>query len=1092
MCIMKSRFSIALLLFVALCTLAMGQNTSIIIKGNVKARSNGETLVGVSITEVDATNRVQSGTVTDEDGNYLLKIKSPNNKLAFNYMGFKKQTLAIGNNRTINVSLEDATVELGTVTIQGEKKFGSGDFQIPEREISQAVQTLNMGDLEGIQVGSIDEALQGRIAGLDIVSNSGNPGSGSSMRIRGTSSINSNAEPLLVMNGIAYSVDSDPNFDFVNSNQEQWASMLSINPDDILEITVLKDAASTAIWGTRGANGVISIVTKKGAIGPTRIQYTYRLSGTKQPKGVNMLNGDDYTMMMKQALFNAEQDEAASDVPELSYDPSFSEYEEFNNNTDWVKEVSQIGVIHDHNLSISGGGERAQFRISAGFLDNTGTIIGTGMNRVTTRTSMDYTVSDRLRFSSEFSFTYTKRENASGSILDLAYRKMPNVSIYEQDANGNDTEKYYTISRTSELDAAQRDLQNPVALAKLGKSDETSYSIIPVLRLTYDLSDPDVNYLRYQATFQFNVNNSKRASFTPWEVSNVAWDNSSVNAASNSASQSSGIDVDNSLTWQPRFTDRDHNLVVSLNQQMRTSNSGSQNVDSYGISSRTSHDATQEAYLSSIGSGRSSSRGVGLSGRFNYSYKRKYVLSGTLRRDGSNKFGEDKRWGYFPGLSAKWIISDEPFMDFTKSIISEFSVRPSWGLTGREPGGSYLHFSRYTAYDKYIDMQAIRPISLRLSNLQWETTSQFNYGADLRLFDRKLNIEWNAYFKRTTDMLFSGFALPQSSGFESISNVNAGTMDNEGYEVNFNTSRLVKFGKFTADFSMNFANNFNKIIEIDETILKSYNKDYDFKNKTYMTRLETGHSYGSIYGFLDRGVYKYDKYIPDEQEDAPVARDVNGNVIVDEYGIGLPMTFAYGTTSQYEFRGGDAKYEDINHDGTIDELDIVYLGNSNPLFSGGFGTSLRYKDLSCNMFFNYRVGNKVVNMARMNAESMYGYDNQSIAVNWRWRKDGDVTPIPRALKQAGFNSLGSSRYVEDASFLRFRNIQINYAVPAAKLKPYKIDRLSVYLTVNNIAVFSKYTGVDPEVGTGNMGNVASDNSKTPRSKDLTFGLTVGL
>jgi TonB-linked SusC/RagA family outer membrane protein len=1090
---MKSKFSIALLLFVALCTFAMGQATSsIIVKGSVKAKLNGETLIGVQVSEIDATNRVQNGTVTNEDGEYVIKIKSPNNKLTFNLLGYKKQSLAIGNARTINVTMEDAAIEMGEVTVRGVKTFGDGGFNIPKREISIAAQTLDFGDIEGLQVGSIDEALQGRIAGLDIVSNGGYPGSGSTMRIRGTSSITGSSEPLLVMNGIPYTVDKDPNFDFVNSNQEQWANMLSINPDDILEITVLKDAASTAIWGTRGANGVISIVTKKGAIGPTKVQYTYRLSGTKQPKGLNILNGDDYTMMMKQALFNAEQNETAANVPELSYNPSFSEYEEFNNNTDWIKAVSRIGVIHDHNLSISGGGERAQFRISTGFLDNKGTIIGTGMNRVTTRTSMDYTVSDRLRFSSEFSFSYSKTDNANGSILDIAYRKMPNASIYEQDANGNDTEKFYVIKRSSTLDAAQRDLQNPVALAMLGKSDNTSYSIQPTLRLTYDLMDPDVNYLRYTASFNFNVSNSKSASFTPWEVSNVAWDNSSVNAASNSSSQSAGINVDNSLSWQPRFSTRDHNLVVSVNNQIRTSSSGSQNVSSYGISSRTSHDATQEAYLSSIGSGRSSSRGISLSGRFNYSYKGKYVLSGTLNRSGSNKFGEGKRYGYFPGLSAKWIISDEPFMDFSKGIISEFSIRPSWGLSGREPSGSYLHFSRYTAYDKYIDMQAIRPVSLRLSNLQWETTSQFNYGADLRLFDNRLNIEYNGYYKRTSNMLFSNFALPQTSGFASISNINAGTMDNEGYEVNFNASRLIKYGKFTADFNMNFSNGFNKIVEIDETILKSYNKDYDFKNKTYMTRLEVGHSYGSIYGFRYLGVYKYDKYIPGEQEDAPVARDVNGRVIVDEMGNGLPMTFAYGTTSQYQFRGGDAMYADINKDGTIDELDIIYLGNSNPLVTGGFGTTLRYKDLSCNMFFNYRIGNKVVNMARMNAESMYGYDNQSIAVNWRWRKDGDETIMPRALKQAGFNSLGSDRYVEDASFLRFKYIQLNYAVPSAKLRPYKIDRLSLYLNVNNIAVFSSYTGVDPEVGTGGMGNVASDNSKTPRTRDLTFGLTVGL
>ncbi len=1088
---MKSRFNIALLLFVALCSLAMGQTTSIIVKGNVKAKSNGETLVGVSVAEVDATNRAQSGAVTNDNGDYVIKIKSPNNKLTFSYLGYKKQTIAIGNARTINVSLEDAAVELGPATVLGTKTFGDAGFNIPQREISTAVQTISAKDFEGLQVGSIDEALQGRIAGLDIVSNSGDPGSGSTMRIRGTSSINANAEPLLVMNDVPYSIDRDPNFDYVNSNQEQWASMLSINPDDILEITVLKDAASTAVYGTKGSNGVIMIRTKKGAIGPTKIQYTYRLSRTVQPKGLKILNGDDYTMMMKQALFNAKQDESASDIPELSYNPSFSEYENFNNNTDWIKEVSQVGMIHDHNLTISGGGDRAQFRISGGFLNNNGTIIGTSSNRISARANLDYTVSDRLRFSGEFAFTYSKSDGANGGILDLAYRKMPNVSVYEQDIYGNNTDKFYTIPRTSTLDAAQRDMQNPVAKATLSKSNNMNYRINPILRLNYDLMDPDVNYLRYTAYFSFDVSDSKNSSFTPWEVSNSAWNSSSVNAASNGASQSSNINVDNSLNWRSNFENKDHSLTVSLTQQIGTSNNTSQSVSSYGIPSQTSYDATQEAYLSGMSTNRSSSRRLSFMGRAHYSYKGKYILEGTLRRDGSTKFGDDKRWGNFPGVSAKWIVSDESFMDFAEGIISEFSVRNSWGLTGNEPSGMYLHFSRYTQYDKYIDMQAIRPVSLRLSNLKWETSSQYNYGADMRMFNNKLNIEFNGYFKRTFDMLFSGLALPQSSGFASISNANAGTMDNEGYELNFNANRILQFGKFTADFQMNFANNINRIVELDESILKNNNKEFNYTNKTYLSRIEVGHSYGSIYGFKYKGVYTYDKYIRDEQESAPVARDEQGRVIVDEYGEPLPMTFAFGKTNQYTFRGGDAKYEDINYDGTIDELDIVYLGNCNPLFNGGFGTTLRYKDLGIVMFFNYRVGNKVVNMARMNAESMYGYDNQSIAVNWRWRKDGDLTEIPRALKQAGYNILGSDRYVEDASFLRFKYLQFNYAVPSAKLKPYKIDRLTLYLNFNNIAVFSKYTGVEPEIGIGGFG-VAQDNSKTPRTKDFTLGLTIGL
>jgi len=1089
---MKSKFSIALLLFIALSSLTLGQNNVIQIQGNVTAKSNGETMIGVGVTEVDANNRNQSGTVTDANGHYVLKIKNRNNKLEFRYLGYAKQSRAIGNADEINIVMAESQTDLKVVEVVAKKTYGEGAFVIPQREISTAVQTINAKDFEGLQVGSIDEALQGRVAGLDIVSNSGDPGSGSTMRIRGTASINANAEPLLVLNGVPYSAEVDESFDYVNSNQEQWASMLSINPDDILEITVLKDAASTAIWGSKGANGVISITTKKGAIGPTKVQYTYRLTRAVQPKGLNMLNGDDYTMMMKQALFNSKQDEEASNVPELSYQPSFSEYENFNNNTDWVKEVSQTGFTHDHSLTVFGGGDKAQFRVSGGYMNQTGTVIGTGLDRFTTRSTLDYSVSDRLRFGAEFSFSYSNSHSPNGGILGIAYKKMPNVGVYAQDVNGNSTGQYYTISKTSTLNEAQRDLENPVALANMASSDNISYRINPILRIRYDLLNPEVTYLRYDAYFAFDVTDNKSTSFKPWDATNSEWSSDQVNRSTNTISQNSNLQLDNSITWQPRFENRDNNANIMLSHQMRTGSNNSQNIISYGIPSQTSYVPTQEAYLEKIETGRSTYRSVGFLGRLHYSYKSKYVFSGTLRRDGSTKFGDKRKWGNFPGISGKWIISDESFMDFSKGIISEFALRPSWGLSGNEPSSNYLHFSRYISDGSYLDMQATKPQSLRLSDLKWETTSQFNYGADISLFNNKLSMQLNAYNKRTYDLLFGNLSIPSSSGFSTISYSNVGTMDNDGYELNFDAKRVLTSGKFFADFNINFSNNINTVVELDQSVLDTYNKEYDYTNKTYLTRLEVGHSYGSIYGFKNKGVYQYDKYIAGEQESAPVARDEQGRVLVDELGDALPMTFAYGTTSQYTFRGGDAMYEDLNHDGTIDELDIVYLGNSNPLFNGGFGSTLHYKDFACVMFFNYRVGNKIVNRARMEAESMYSYDNQSIAVNWRWRKDGDLTEIPRALYQSGYNFLGSDRYVEDGSFLRFKYLQFNYSVPPSKLKPYKLDRLTLYLNFNNLAVFSSYTGVEPEVSSIGLGGIATDNSKTPRSKDFTLGISVGL
>lgn len=1085
---MKSRFSIALLLFVAFSAMVMGQTGPIVIQGTVTARSNAETLIGVSVTEVDATNRVQSGTVTDANGHYVIPVKNVNNKLVFSYLGFAKQTRNIGTDRTINVTMSESQTALKEVAVVAKKTYSEGGFAIPQREVSTAIQTIDAKEFDGLQVGSIDEALQGRVAGLDIVANSGDPGSGSSMRIRGTSSINSNNEPLIVVNGVPWTAEVDANFDFANANQEQYANMLSINPDDILKIDVLKDAASTAVWGSRGANGVLQITTKKGATGPTRVNYTYRLTRAVQPKGLNMLNGDDYTMMMKQALFNSQQDENASDIDELNYDTSFSDYQNFNNNTDWVKEVSRTGYTHDHALTVSGGGERATFRVSGGYLDQEGTIIGTALKRLTTRSNLTYNISDRLRVEADFSFNFSDTDRSNGNILGTAYVKMPNVSVYKQDINGNNTGEFYIIPRSSRLDAAQRDMANPVALASLAWSKAYNYRISPTFRIQYDLMDE--NQLRYAAYFAFDANNGKNWAFMPWEASNADWNSSSVNNATGSDSQGTSFAIDNNLTWTPRFENKDHYFTLYGSFQMRSANSSSQGVTTYGIPSKNSTEPSQEAFLSNISTSRSGSRGMGLLGRFHYSYKSKYILTGNIRADGSTKFGPGNRWGTFPGIAAKWIISDEPFMDFSKGVISMLSIRPSWGLSGREPGDNYSHFSRYAPWGSYMDMAATIPLNVRLNALKWETTSQQNYGGEIFFFEDRLNFDFNYYHKRTYDLMWSGLPLPSTSGFGSLSSGNVGTMDNDGYEINLFTNNLIKVGGLGIDLNFNISNSFNTIIDLDDAILAEKNAEYNYTNGTYLTHFEEGHSYGSIYGFRYKGVYKFDEYIPGLQDDAPVAKDAQGRVLVDEYNKPLPMTFAYGTTSQYTFRGGDAIYEDINHDGSIDELDIVYLGNSNPLFNGGFGTTMRYKNFTCVMFFNFRLGNKVINAARMNAENMYGYDNQSVAVNWRWRKDGDETDIPRALYRYGYNWLGSDRFVEDGSFLRFKYLQLNYNVPSAKLKRYNLNRMSVYLNFNNLAVFTKYTGVDPEVGYGGMG-ISTDNNKTPRPKDVTLNLTLG-
>ncbi|KAA6301240.1 MAG: TonB-dependent receptor SusC [Candidatus Ordinivivax streblomastigis] len=1108
-------------------TIAFGQGESIIVTGNVYSELDGG-LTGVSVLEVDKTDRAVSAASTDFSGNFSLQIKNPNNKLRITYVGFKTVNLSIGNQRKFNVELiENAT--LTEVVVTARKIHNDGTFPIPEREISGAIQRINAKEFAGLSVASIDDALQGRIAGLDIVGGGGNLGAGSTLRIRGTSSINSNSEPLIVVNDVPFE-SNIASFDFANANQEQFANLLNLNPDDIEEISVMKDGASAAIWGSRGANGVISIRTKKGTKGPTRVQYTYRFSGKQQPKGLKMLNGDDYTMLMKQAYFNPRQNEAAANVQEFNYDPTFADYENFNNNTDWVKALTQYGFSHDHNVTVSGGGDKANFRLSVGYMTEKGTVIKQNWDRITTRLMFEYKVSDRIRFTPEFALTYNNNHknladdvNDDGNtenLLSLAYRKMPNVSIYQQDASGNNTNMFYTIQQITKqtagrevLNSSQQRLWNPVALAYLGLNDNKSLRIMPKFSLRYDMLDPndrDAAMLRYNGYVSFDYDSQNDQRFLPREVVSRYDDDISssiqsddylrkLNRAYSNEQEALSIYSDQNLTYSPKLGEA-HSLLLYGSWQFMTSNSRQQELSRYGLASQLTPDPTVLGQDGDFKSNQGERKTMAFLGRVHYTYGGKYIVDASIRRDGDTRFGPNNRWGNFPAASLKWILSDEQFMQSTQSWLSEFGIRGSFGIVGTPPEYDYLYFSRYDGNwggsNAYLDLPTIKPTSVQLSNLRWETSTSYNAGFDLSLFDFRYTVEFNVYKKRTEDLLLKNLSIPGSTGFGSLSYINAGVLDNSGWEIYVTTNKMIKTKDWQFDVNFNLSNNINQFTSLDPKFASAYNRDFNYDNGTYLSRIQEGNAIGSIYGFRYQGVYQYDKYKEGQEGTSPHARNAEGKVILDANGNPVPMYFAYGTTNSYIFRGGDAIYEDINHDGSIDELDIVYLGNSNPKLNGGFGGTLRYKQFSVNAFFNFRYGSKILNKARMNAENMYTNDNQSIAVNWRWRKDGDVTEMPRALYQSGYNWLASDRYVEDGSFLRFKYLTFAYNFDKKDLEKFRLNQLDFYLTLNNIWTWTKYTGVDPEISpnvnaNSGMVGVSEDNSLTPRAQYFTLGVTVG-
>jgi TonB-linked SusC/RagA family outer membrane protein len=1079
-------------------------SAKLVVQGTVTEKLSGETLAGATVVEQDNTNRIVSSTITDVNGHYVINIKKPENTLIFSFIGFITQTKPIGSNRVINVSLEGESTQIGEVVVKAEKNSSYGGMPIPKREISSAIQTISIKSLEGSTASSIDEALQGRVSGLDIVASSGDLGAGNSMRIRGISSINGNTQPLIVVNNVIYEGSNDPTFEFSNATQEQFATLLSVNPSDIEEISVLKDASSAAIWGSRGANGVISIKTKRGTAGPTRFEYSYKFGMAKQPRGLNMLNGDDYSMMIKQAYFNAAQDENAANVKEFMYDENYSEYENFNNNTDWVKEVIQTGITQQHDLTVTGGGDRARFRLSGGYLNQKGTVIGQTLDRLTARSTLDYTISDRILVSSELSFTYRDEyrnwkkndwdwgDPYNLSLLGIAYKKMPNVSVYQQDLEGNNTDLFYNIPSSSGLNSEQKDLLNPVASGRLAKNNMKSYQILPTFRLQYDFLDPETSLLRYNMFVSFDVWNDKTSKYLPDQVSNLDWNDPLVNNADNYSSSGINIMATNEVNWQA-IKNSEHKLLLHGEVRVESGNGNKFSIINACLPTDKHFDAASQAYLSSIGSGRWYSRKTSFIAQAHYVFLDRYICSVTINREGSTRTGKNYKYGNFPGISAKWIITDEPFMAGTKNWLSMLALRPGWGINGNQPSKDYLQYSRYSIYDNYVDNPAIVPNSLQLANLKWETTKSWNLGADLGFFDDRYVFDFNLYNKNTYDLLFPDQSIPSSSGFSTVTLKNGGSINNKGWEMNFYGNKVIKVNDFFVDFNFNLSNNYNKILKLDKQILDSKNADFDYGNGSYLTYIQNDNPYGSIYGFKHKGVYQYNDYIAGEQESAPVARDKKGNVITDENGEPLPMYFAYGRSNAYEFKGGDAIYEDVNHDGNIDELDIVYLGNSNPKLFGGFDFRIGYKGFSIRPVFVFRYGGKNVNLARMWAENMYSLDNQSKAVNWRWRKDGDVTEIPRALYQTGYNWLGSDRFVEDASYCRFKYMVVSYALPRKALDRMKLQQLTFNLTINNIYTWTRYTGVDPEVSAplSNNGNgIAFDRSSTPRAKDATLTISV--
>ncbi|MEL0456500.1 SusC/RagA family TonB-linked outer membrane protein [Flavobacteriaceae bacterium SZ-1-7] len=1063
------------------------QVTDEVIRGQVLDAGTKEPLLGATVIEQDAEKRTVTGVVTDFDGNFAIRVKNVNHQLVVSTLGYKTQTLTIGTKRDFVINMVENIEGLDEIVISATKTPESGLLNIAARDLTTSAVTISAVDVENTQAASIDEALQGRVPGVDITATSGDPGAGMQIRIRGTSSITGSSDPLVVVDGMPYETSIPEDFNFGSADEQGYAALLNIAPTDIESITILKDAAATAMWGARAASGVLIINTKRGSVGKPKIGYSFTGTYSKLPRTIPMLSGDQYSQLIPEAFMNRTGTPLNTlTIKEFQYDPQeVYWYKNYGNNTDWVEAITQTGTTGEHNLSLQGGGEKARYFTSIGYYNSKGVTKGTGFERINGRLNLDYVVSNRIRFKADISYTHTDTErnyvNGTGSgdrVRSIAYTKMPNMSIYEYDDLGDLTPNYFSPAQN--IQGAYPRTYNPVALAEYASNQQTGYRIVPHFNLKVDLIP---NKLISTFDLQFDFNSTKAKAFLPQNATGRPFTETVVNRASDADVDATSVTSKTNFIYTPNLGSEDHKLqtILSLqtndyryeSHQALTSNTASVFLTDPSVPSRT-----QNSELS-LYNNNSQARSVAALINAQYGLLDRYIINVGLRGDGDSKFGPENRYAVFPSVSARWRVSGEPFME-SLDFVDDFSFRASLGQSGRAPRYDYRYFNIYGNFNsEYLGLNGVYPQNMELTNLKWETLTGKNLGINLQMFDKRFQIDVDIYQNRTRDLLFQNLDVTTISGYNNISDQNVGVIDNQGWEIGLYTTPF-KSDKWKVDFNFNISRNENIIREISE-FFPSESGNID-RNGQFKRFLQTDNPFGSFYGYRFKGVY------PDLA--STQARDANGDIIVGPNGQTVYMRFNYPSID-YVFQPGDAIYEDINHDGNIDSRDVVYLGNSNPKFSGGFGPSITFdKKFKLLLFFTYRLDYDIINGTDMSTTNMYTYDNQSTATLSRWRNPGDVTNIPRAVYGAAYNWLGSDRYVEDASFLRFRSATFSYNFDKEFLKKLKLDDLNLYFTADNILTFTKYRGQDPEVNMrgGDPFGIAIDYSRTPPTRRFTLGL----
>ena len=1009
-----------------------------IVRGMVSDEMGG--IIGATIAEIDANNRIIQGTITNIDGNYTLQLSSPNGTIQYSFIGYKTVVEKVNGRTSIDVALVSDDQMVGEVVITAERTSTSFTG-VSQRDQTGSSAVVKMDGITGAVVTSVDEALQGQVAGLDIVGG-GSPGSGSSIVIRGLGSLGGSS-PLIVVDGVIQKV-STSDIDFASADQEDIGTMVSIAPEDIKSVRVLKDAAETAVYGTQGANGVLEIETRKGSKGKTRFDVSYKKSYSIEPARIPMLNGDEYVMLQQEMYHNRY---GVIDLPqEISNDIGFLDYYNYAQNTDWVDDITQIGEIDDFGFQLSGGGDRTSYYTSVNYQNNIGTVKNTANKRFTTRINLGYQISTKLNLNTQISYVNIYKDDnweqsSSNNVRSMAYKKAPNMSIYEHTADGEKTNEFYTPITNYQGNGVT--YFNPSAVVALSDDDQANNDFQTNFTLKYNVN----KWLTLSEMVSFQFQNTKRMEFLPYTAIGASWLNSENNSSVERNTTGTLVTTRTMANFVP-IANSKHSLSGMLMYETN------QNKDEY-IETSTGNgpstmitDPAASPMRRSLNSGSSVVNSIGLLAQIHYKLLDRHIFQVNVRTDASSRFGESSRWGTFPSASYAWRFSGEPFLS-NWSFLGESKFRVSYGLSGNSNVGAYSRHGLYEGTGAYMDIQNVIPTQAQLQRLQWETSSLLNVGLDLSFFNNRWDITAEYYDKVTDNILWTNYKLPSSSGFDKLTRFNDGSIQNNGFEFSSNVTAIKK-KDWDVRLNFNIYFNQNKFLTFPSNIIDELT---DISTGKYPVKAELGKAVGSFFGFRYLGVYP-------TTADA-VAHNADGSVKLDPYGKPIPMNY----NGTYQFEGGDAIYQDVNHDGIIDLNDVVYLGDSNPDLAGGFGFSVKYKRLQLLTQFLYRYGYEIVNGVALSAESMSNKDNQSKAVLNRWRVSGQDFPniLPRAYVGHPANNLGSDRYVEDASFIRLNNVSLNYTFSPSVLKSLHLTSLKVGLQARKLMTFTNYSGQDPEV-----------------------------